>query len=201
MMKNSESEKSMLVYAEEETLRSARQRYWETNGFGDDGGFSKTWEIVKLGPIPIPIRNIDARKIAIRYHDLHHVLTGYDTDFVGEAEISAWEISTGCADKWVAWVLGFQILLLGIFSPRRMLHAWTRGRHTRCLYSEDYNDALLDSTVGDARKRLGLTQPAPVPTLANCFGVGLWVAASFTVQLAGLLTVLGGMWWGITSLF
>jgi ubiquinone biosynthesis protein Coq4 len=96
-----------LTYDDDETLGHARARYWEANGFGDDGGYSKTWEIVKLGPVPIPIRNIEARKEAIRFHDLHHVVTGYDTDFTGEAEISAWELAAGCSDKWVAWLLGF----------------------------------------------------------------------------------------------
>ena len=199
-MEKSPSKQPPLNYRDDETLRAARERYWAANGFGDDGGFSKTWEIVKLGPIPIPIRNIDARKIAIRYHDLHHVLTGYQTDFAGETEISAWELSTGCSDKWVGWVLGFQILTLGMIAPRRMLQAWARGRHTQCLYAEEFNDALLDSTVGETRKRLGLDQALPAPALADYFGIGVWTLGSFAVQLAGLLAVLGGLWWGISSI-
>ena len=45
-----------LTFDESEIVRDARRRYWEANGFGDDGGASKTWEIVKFGPLPIPIR-------------------------------------------------------------------------------------------------------------------------------------------------
>ena len=184
-----------LTYDDDETLREARSRYWEANGFGDDGGFSKTWEIVKLGPIPIPIRNIDARKNAIRYHDVHHLVTGYDTDFAGEAEISAWELATGCGDKWVAWLLGFQILVLGLATPRRMLQAWARGRQTRSLYAEPFDDALLDSTVAQIRERLGLDQPVTAPGPADMLGLAAWTLASFVLQLGGLLGVLGGIWW------
>jgi len=186
-----------LIYGETETLRDARARYWEANGFGEDGGASKVWEIIKLGPIPIPIRNIEARKTAIRFHDLHHLVTGYDTYLSGEAEISAWEISTGCSDKWVAWVLDFQILMLGLYMPRRMLQAWARGRQTRSLYKETVDDALLDSRVGETRTRLGLAQPLPVPGLRDALGLSIWVLASLLLQLGGLIGLLYGVWWVI----
>jgi len=179
----------------DETLRVARARYWEANGFGDDGGESKTWEIVKIGPIPIPIRNIEARKSAIRYHDLHHVVTGYDTSFAGEAEISAWELRTGCADQWVAWLLGFQILLFGLWSPRRMLRAWTRGGHTQSLYTEDFNDALLDSTVGEVRQRLGLDQAIASPTLFDRMSLIFWTLASVVGQAGALGAAVYALIW------
>jgi len=191
----------VLTYGDDETLRAARTRYWEANNFGDDGGFSKKWEIVKLGPLPIPIRNINARRVAIQFHDLHHLVTGYGTDFPGEAEISAWELATGCADKWVGWVLGFQVIVLGIFMPRRMLQAWARGRRTRSLYAEELNDALLDSTVGETRKRLGLDQPLPEPEFTDRLGIGLWMIASLVLQLGGLAGVVYGIYWAVASGF
>ncbi|MDP6946735.1 MAG: hypothetical protein QF464_21475, partial [Myxococcota bacterium] len=180
-----------LTYEDHETLREARKRYWAANGFGDDGGYSKTWEIVKLGPIPIPIRNIEARKKTIQFHDLHHLVTGYDTDFTGETEISAWELATGCSDKWVAWVLDFQILVLGMATPKRMLQAWARGRKTRCLYAEPFDDALLAHTVGEMRTKLGLDQLLPTPGVTDILGLGAWTLMSFAVQLGGLLAVIG----------
>ncbi|MDP6946854.1 MAG: hypothetical protein QF464_22080 [Myxococcota bacterium] len=188
-----------MTYDDHETLREARRRYWEANGFGDDGGFSKTWEIVKLGPIPIPIRNIEARKHAIRYHDLHHIVTGYQTDFAGEAEISAWELATGCDDKWVAWLLDFQILALGVATPRRMLRAWTRGRHSQSLYAQPFEEALLDHTVAQMRGKLGLDQPTPAPGVSDVLGLGAWTLASLVLQLGGLLAVAGGIWWAVTA--
>jgi hypothetical protein len=187
-----------LTYDEHETLREARVRYWAANGFGDDGGYTKTWEIVKLGPLPIPIRNIEARKKTIRFHDLHHLVTGYDTDLAGEAEISAWELAAGCSDKWVAWLLGFQILPLGLATPKRMLRAWARGRRTRCLYAEPFDDALLEHTVAEMRQTLGLDQPQPPPRAADLLGLGVATLMSLLLQLGGLLTVLGSLWWAIS---
>jgi NADPH:quinone reductase-like Zn-dependent oxidoreductase len=32
----------------------------------------------------------------VKLHDIHHVLTGYDTTWRGKAEIGAWEIASGC---------------------------------------------------------------------------------------------------------
>ena len=51
----------------------------------------------------MPFPNTPSRKRAVRYHDLHHALTGYATDLTGEFEISAWEIGSGCADHVAAW--------------------------------------------------------------------------------------------------
>jgi hypothetical protein len=51
------------------TLREARARYFQANGIDDD---------------------------ALPPHDLHHVATGFDTTLVGEAEIGAWELASGC---------------------------------------------------------------------------------------------------------
>ncbi len=73
------------------TLRQARTRYFEDNAFGADGGYSARWVEVKVGPFPYAIPNTEGRVRALRYHDLHHIMTGYRTDWTGETEISAWE--------------------------------------------------------------------------------------------------------------
>src|SRR5690348_8708353 len=83
-------------YPDELTMREARDRYFEANRFGADGGYASKWVDIKLGPIPMPFPNTASRVRAVKYHDLHHVLTGYDTDWRGEFEISAWEIAAGC---------------------------------------------------------------------------------------------------------
>ena len=50
---------------------------------------------VTFWSITFPLPNPPSRQIAVRLHDLHHVVTGYGTDPVGEAEISAWELRRG----------------------------------------------------------------------------------------------------------
>ena len=84
----------MLVqYPEHLPLRDARRLYFDANHFGADGGYGDKWVDFKLGKVPFPIPNSPGRVRAVRFHDLHHVLTGYDTSTIGEFEISAWEIA------------------------------------------------------------------------------------------------------------
>jgi len=59
--------------------------------------------------VPTPLR---ARQ-ATALHDLHHVLTGYGADFVGEFEISAWEVGAGLGSWWPLWLITFPSFLLG----------------------------------------------------------------------------------------
>ena len=85
----------MAEYDPHLTLRDARQRYFERGGFGN-GGYWDRWVRLKAGPLVIRFPNTQARLRAVKLHDLHHVLTEYDTSWSGEAEIGAWEIATGC---------------------------------------------------------------------------------------------------------
>jgi hypothetical protein len=71
-------------YPLDSTLRDARRTYFEVNGFGATGGYDDAWVDFKLGPLPFPFPNTKARIRAVQYHDLNHVLTGYDTDTIGE---------------------------------------------------------------------------------------------------------------------
>jgi hypothetical protein len=75
------------TYEPEMTMRDALARYFEVNAFGADGGYNDAWVDFKLGPMPFPFPNTQSRVRALRYHDLHHILTNYDTDTLGEFEI------------------------------------------------------------------------------------------------------------------
>jgi hypothetical protein len=150
------------------TLRQARARYFQENHFGEDGGYSARWVKLKLGPIPYAIPNTAGRVRAVRYHDLHHIMTGYRTDWIGEFEISAWEVGSGCRDLAAAWFLNLGGMLSGMFlSPRRVFRAFVRGRNTHNLYGRTFEDALLDARVGDMRADLGLSRDVPAGTAAD----------------------------------
>jgi hypothetical protein len=144
----------MLVgYPETMALRDARRIYFDANGFGDDGGYSSKWVDFKLGKIPFPVPNTPGRVRAVRFHDLHHVLTGYDTSTLGEFEISAWEIGAGCKDFAAAWVLNLSGMFAGaLVAPGRTFRAFVRGRHSRTVYGEEF-EPLLELNVGEARAR------------------------------------------------
>ncbi len=112
---------------------------------------------LQAGPIPFWILNTKGRVRAVRLHDLHHVATGYDTSWAGEAEIGAWELAAGCGRYAAAWFLNASAALIGLFvAPQRTREAWRRGRGRRSLYASGWEDELLDETVGALRRRLGV---------------------------------------------
>jgi hypothetical protein len=150
---------TLAIYDPEQSMRVARAHYFAVNRFGDNGGYDDAWVDFKLGPIPFPFPNSAARVRAVRYHDLHHVLTGYDTNTIGEFEISAWEIAAGCKRYVAAWQLNLGGMLTGMFvSPRRIVRAFQRGRHSETLYDRPL-DALLDDKLAVVRASMGVDAP------------------------------------------
>jgi len=144
-------------YPDAAALIDARTRYFVDNGFPSDGGYSARWVKIQLGPVPFFIFNSAGRVRAVRYHDLHHVLTEYDTSLVGEAEIGAWELGSGCKGYLAAWFLNSAAVSIGlILAPRRVLSAFARGRRSENLYGHEYGEALLNCSVGDLRRQLHL---------------------------------------------
>lgn len=167
------------------TMRDARARYFDANGFGPNGGYDDAWVDFSLGPIPFPFPQTAGRVRAVRYHDLHHILTDYDTNFVGELEISAWEIGAGCKDFVAAWQLNLGGMAGGVFLiPVRTFRAFVRGRHARSLYGAPLEE-LLDAKVEDVRARMGV-EPSPK---ASATDVLLFVLASLAGLVVGLATL------------
>jgi len=171
-------------YPDDVTMREARRRYFEINAFGPNGGYDDAWVDFKLGPLPFPFPNSPARVKAVRYHDLHHVLTGYETTFVGELEISAWEIAAGCKSFVAAWVLNLGGMAGGLFrAPKRTFAAFVRGRRQSTLYGEDL-DALLDEKVGVVRARFAKTDDPGV----RASDVALFCVAVLAGLVVGIAT-------------
>jgi hypothetical protein len=141
------------------TLREARAQYFRRAGF-DERSYTDRW--VRLAVLGLPLLafpNTPGRVRAVKLHDLHHVLTGYDTSWTGEGEIAAWELASGCRDHWAAWGLNVSAALIALFvAPRRVLRAFARGRRERNLYDVEFSDALLEESLGALRARLGIGQ-------------------------------------------
>ena len=140
-----------------QTLREARAQYFTRAGF-DEGSYSDRWVRLRVLGLPLlAFPNTAGRVRAVKLHDLHHVLTGYDTSWAGEGEIGAWELASGCRNYWAAWYLNASAALIGLLvAPRRVLRAFARGRRERNLYGLEYSDALLGETLGALRARLGI---------------------------------------------
>lgn len=180
------------VYADTMTMREARKHYFEVNGFGETGGYEDAWVDFKLGPIPMPFPNTKGRVRAVGHHDLHHILTGFDTNVVGEFEISAWEIAAGCKDYYAAWVLNGGGLAAGalVRAPLRTFRAFVRGRREATTYGEDM-EKLLEMTVAEARERFApCAGEAPRATLKDAALFTVAVAAGFAVGMFELAVFL-----------
>jgi hypothetical protein len=145
------------------TVRRARDAYLAENGFTVDAYDAKWTEGNLFFGIKMAIPNTRRHRWAIMRHDLHHVATGFGTDHVGEAEISAWEIRAARRlGLYVSTIVFFGILNGLLLAPRRTLEAFRAGKHARYLYEdpdsdEDY-EALLNLTVGQLRVLLGVPE-------------------------------------------
>lgn len=180
-------------YPDDMTMRAARDRYFEANGFGADGGYGDAWVDFKLGPLPMPFPNTEGRVKAVKFHDLHHVLTGYETNATGEFEISAWEIGAGCRGMPTAWVINSGGLASGLVSsPRRTFAAYVRGLRSRSLYAEPF-EPLLDQTVGEMRARFigetGRATASDVAHFALAAVTGIVVGLSFAAVTLPLVPI------------
>lgn len=179
----------MTSYPAELPIRDALRRYFEDNGFGRDGGYADAWVDLKIGPVPVPFPNTNARRRAVRFHDLHHIATEYRTDLAGEFEISAWEVASGCRDFVAAWQLNLAGLFAGLLVwPRRTFRAFVRGRHTRNFYGREY-EPLLGLTVGAARANLGTDAPIPRPTFGDVVALVAAAVAGAAVGALSLVTL------------
>lgn len=137
-------------------LKEALDRYLAENGFSIHDYAAPTFTIGVWG-LRLKFPNVAARQRVIPFHDLHHVLTGYRTNWAGEAEIGAWELRAGCT-SWVAYLLNGGGVAIGLLiAPIRVWRAAraAKGQHTLYRDSLSY-DSLLQMTVGEVRKRLGI---------------------------------------------
>lgn len=183
------------------TLREARDRYLAESGLSTDTYFDD-WVDVKLGPLPLRLPSNDARKRVLPLHDLHHALTGYRADIVGEAEIGAWELGSGLGRHTVGYVLDLLTLSWSpLLAPRKVLRAFLRGRHSGNFYRATLplDPAVLEEDVDAVRERLGLDREPPHATLADVIAFVGWYLASLAMGVVGLvaLPVLVGLGlWG-----
>jgi hypothetical protein len=141
------------------TVGDAREAYFARNGFST-AAYEDRWVHVRLFGIPITFPNVPSRRRAIRFHDIHHVITGYHTDPRGEAEIAGWEIAATFGDRGreflAAWLLNTFMFSLGlVVAPRRVYRAFVRGRHCTSLYRLGWSDQLLARDLADLRAQLG----------------------------------------------
>ncbi len=141
--------------------------------------------------VTFPMVNPPAHGRALRCHDLHHALTGYGADVLGELELSAWELGGGCG-RYVA-ALGFDLAgaALGmVVAPNRTLRAYARGRRSSNLFRRGFERALLDRSIESVRRELGIDDRDVEPTRADVATLALWMTVGLPwIALAPLSAV------------
>ena len=190
----------MSAYDDVLTLRAARALYFERSGF-DESSYVDRWVRLQAGPLRLVMPNTAARVRAVRLHDLHHVVTGYDTSWIGEGEIGAWEVASGCAGHVAAWHLNLLAMAVGLaIAPREVFAAFVRGRRSRNLYREEYGDGLLGETVGGMRRRLGLDAGPGRASAAEKAAFAAWSAGALATWLATAAPFAALIWAAIALL-
>ncbi|MFL6285774.1 MAG: Coq4 family protein [Pyrinomonadaceae bacterium] len=136
-----------------ETVRAGRDRYLKNNSLTLDS-YTESGFPIYVGKSFIRLPNPGL----LHLHDLHHVVTGYGTGLVGEAEISAYELRAGCRSFMVHLLCVGAILCAMFVAPRRIVRAWRRARGARTLYYTTIPyETLLDMSVAELRRRLNIT--------------------------------------------
>jgi len=149
----------MSHYDDHLTVHQAREAYFQSSGF-DAHAYSDKWARYRVGRLfTIWIPNTQARIRAAKLHDLHHIATNYETSWIGEAEVSAWELASGgCGRHRIVWLFDTAALLLGcLIGPKRVIRAFKRGTASQNLYQQEFSEAMLSQTVGSLRSSLRIT--------------------------------------------
>jgi ubiquinone biosynthesis protein Coq4 len=122
--------------------------------------YTSKYFIIRVGKLPIYVPNTAARVKIARFHDIHHILTGYAANWKGEAEIGAWELATGCRTSFIAWFLNSGAVLVGlVMHPIAVIKAFRRGFKTKTNLYHDFDyDALMDMTIGELQNKIGLAE-------------------------------------------
>jgi hypothetical protein len=184
-------------FAAEKTPRELLAQFYEKYGLGDDGGHSDNKVRIEISKnMYFYLPNWDERRRALLIHDIHHLVTGYHSDFQGETEISSWEIGSNCRNYWAAWILnaygmtaGFWFNLPGIFQ------AFVRGRHSLNLYGDSLTaEQALDMPIGTIRDKLHLLpldkKLSPTTTDITWFLISLVLGALFGILSLALVPFL-----------
>jgi len=176
-------------------LEDELSAFYRRSGFGDVAGRRPRTVAVYTGCMLVPLPNIETRRRFLKYHDLHHLITGYSVGRIGEGEVSAWELGSGSA--WVSPTLGLMNLIAlstGLFlEPRRMWRAFRRGCGSRVLYPADIRaavDAGRWPTVTALRESFVETAGPRVPIVVRSLEFGCFSVLALLLHLSIALPAL-----------
>lgn len=120
-----------------------------------DGGVNaRWWAPFKQDLADFKLPNFEWRRNALPAHDLHHVITGYPYNLIGEIQMSAWEFAAGKYPNIFATMFCLPLIVLGLFiAPRLSFRAYVRGRRSHTLYFEPDLRDTLEKSVHELRNQ------------------------------------------------
>lgn len=142
------------------TVGAAYRDFREARGFTAEGLADEARKVAPLADAPHPVIWYSRRLRDV--HDVWHVLTGYQTDALGEACVVAFShAQTGnLGFAFIGWGAAREIHRENRSIPARraVLQAWRIGRAARWLPALDY-EVLFAEPLETARARLNLRPP------------------------------------------
>ena len=179
------------------TVGEALARHYEAHRLPSDGGEGAAWFRVQVGPMRIPLPNPPARRRAVFWHDVNHVLTGYNTTFSdGEMAIAGFEVGAGCGRAGIAWYINLVLMALGLLvRPRHVYRAFVRGRRSASIYRRSEPRATLrEMTVRQVRELVAVAHPDVRATGGDVVSFVAWSVIAWLVALVTYAPAIAAAW-------
>lgn len=166
--------------------------YYIAHDLPADGGATDPVFHVRIGPFSIPLPNPPGRRRAVVFHDVNHLVTGYNTTFSdGEVVIAGFEVGAGCGPYWIVWYINLSMMALGIvFRPRDVFAAFVRGRRSVSIYRHGADPATLSRmSVAEARALLAVDRRPDPAGAADRVAFATWGVVAAAVLVGPLLAL------------
>ncbi len=169
------------------TIEAELKAFYQKCGFGDALGSRSRTVPVYTGCLLVPLPNIETRRRFLKYHDIHHLVTGYSVGRIGEGEVSAWELGAGSA--YISPILGIMNLIAlstGLaLKPKRMWRAFKRGCRSFTLYPTLRRARLDDGrwhSTDHLRGDILDTRRSPVPIALRAVEFGVYSILAMSIH-------------------
>lgn len=177
------------------SIEQELEQFYARVGFGKELGKRPCTVPVYTGCLLVPLPNIDARHTYLKYHDIHHLITGYSVGRIGEGEVSAWELGTGSfLSSPLLGTMNLIALSTGlVLEPKRMWIAFGRGCQSNNLYPSKTRQAIDDekwSSIAEIKNDVVEVKANKRPSVIRTFEFGVYAAISMLIHASIALPAL-----------
>lgn len=134
-------------------LNLALKKFYEESGFEEDTGKRPAFVDVFVGCLLIPLPNVETRRKYLKFHDLHHVITGFSASQAGEGEVSAWELGTGSLLHPILMFMNLIAISTALaIIPKRVFSAYLLGCKSKNLYCPKVRRRIESGELNDTEQ-------------------------------------------------